>query len=122
MKDEKLCACFIDWQKAFDHVNWTKLTQILKGNCGGKWSCSWLRHCTRSWKVMGLICDGFCGIFCLLNPSGCDMALGWTVNIHTMKVCRGNRGIVPCVLTSTLGGGEWSTSCPDCFTLRKEPQ
>jgi len=29
--DEKLCVCFIDWQKAFDRVNWTKLMQILKG-------------------------------------------------------------------------------------------
>jgi len=28
--DEELCVCFIDWQKAFDHVNWTKLIQILK--------------------------------------------------------------------------------------------
>jgi hypothetical protein len=28
--DEELCACFIDWQKAFDLVNWTKLMQILK--------------------------------------------------------------------------------------------
>jgi hypothetical protein len=28
--DEELCACFIDWQKAFDRVNWTKLMQILK--------------------------------------------------------------------------------------------
>jgi hypothetical protein len=28
---EELCACFIYWQKAFDHVNWTKLMQILKG-------------------------------------------------------------------------------------------
>jgi hypothetical protein len=27
--DEELCACFIDWQKAFDRVNWTKLMQIL---------------------------------------------------------------------------------------------
>jgi hypothetical protein len=29
--DEELCAYFIDWQKAFDHVNWTKLILILKG-------------------------------------------------------------------------------------------
>jgi len=29
--DEELCVCFIDWQKAFDRDNWTKLTQILKG-------------------------------------------------------------------------------------------
>ena len=27
--DEELCVCFIDWQKAFDRVNWTKLMQIL---------------------------------------------------------------------------------------------
>ena len=28
--DEELCVCFIDWQKAFDRVNWTKLMQLLK--------------------------------------------------------------------------------------------
>jgi len=28
--DEELCVCFIDWQRAFDHINWTKLMQILK--------------------------------------------------------------------------------------------
>jgi len=28
--DEELCICFIDWQKAFDRVNWAKLMQILK--------------------------------------------------------------------------------------------
>jgi hypothetical protein len=28
--EEELCICFIDWQKAFDHVNWTKLMQILQ--------------------------------------------------------------------------------------------
>jgi hypothetical protein len=30
----KICffaVCFIDWQEAFDRVNWTKLMQILKG-------------------------------------------------------------------------------------------
>jgi len=31
--DEELCICFIDWQKTFDRVNWTKLMQIL--NIGG---------------------------------------------------------------------------------------
>ena len=30
--DEELCVCFIDWQNAFDPVNWTKLMQILKRN------------------------------------------------------------------------------------------
>ena len=30
--DEELCVCFIDWQKAFDRANWTKLMQILKRN------------------------------------------------------------------------------------------
>ena len=28
--DEELCICFIDWQKAFDRINWTKLMQTLK--------------------------------------------------------------------------------------------
>lgn len=28
--EEELCVCFIDWQKAFDRVNWIKLMQILK--------------------------------------------------------------------------------------------
>jgi len=28
--DEELSVCFIDWQKAFDRVNWTKIMQILK--------------------------------------------------------------------------------------------
>jgi len=28
-RDEELCICFIDWQKAFERVKWTKLMQIL---------------------------------------------------------------------------------------------
>jgi len=28
--DAELSVCFIDWQKVFDRVNWTKLMQILK--------------------------------------------------------------------------------------------
>jgi len=34
--DEKLCICFIQWQKAFDRVNWTKLMRILK-RTGSDW-------------------------------------------------------------------------------------
>jgi hypothetical protein len=29
--DSEVCICLIDWQKAFDRVNWTKLMQILRG-------------------------------------------------------------------------------------------
>ena len=29
--DAELCFCFIDWQKTFDQVSWTKLMQILEG-------------------------------------------------------------------------------------------
>jgi len=35
--DEELSVCFIDWQKAFDRVNWNKLMQILK-ETGIDWS------------------------------------------------------------------------------------
>jgi hypothetical protein len=28
--DEEVYACFIDWQKAFDRVRWTKLMETLK--------------------------------------------------------------------------------------------
>jgi len=28
--DAELCVCFIDWQKACDRVNWTKLMHIPK--------------------------------------------------------------------------------------------
>ena len=31
--DEELCACFTDWQRAFDRVSWTKLIQILEETC-----------------------------------------------------------------------------------------
>jgi hypothetical protein len=34
--DEELCACFIDWQKAFDCINRTKLMQILN-ETGSNW-------------------------------------------------------------------------------------
>jgi len=27
--EKELCECFIDWQKVFDRVKWTKLMQIL---------------------------------------------------------------------------------------------
>jgi len=30
--DAELCVCFIDWQKAFDRVNWTKINADPKGN------------------------------------------------------------------------------------------
>jgi hypothetical protein len=29
---EEVCACFIEWQKTFDFVDWTKFLQILKRN------------------------------------------------------------------------------------------
>jgi hypothetical protein len=40
---EEFCACFIDWQKEFDCVNWTKLMQILKLLTGMKEDCIWIR-------------------------------------------------------------------------------
>jgi hypothetical protein len=34
--EEEFCECLIDWQKAFERKNWTKLPQILKGT-GIEW-------------------------------------------------------------------------------------
>jgi hypothetical protein len=34
--DGELCACWIDWQPAFDRVNWTNLMLILEGT-GTEW-------------------------------------------------------------------------------------
>jgi hypothetical protein len=31
--EEEMCVCFIDWQRASDRVEWTKLMQILKDTC-----------------------------------------------------------------------------------------
>jgi hypothetical protein len=28
--DEEVGACFMNWKRAFDRLNWTKLMQILK--------------------------------------------------------------------------------------------
>ena len=34
--NEEMCLCFIDWQKAFDRVYWTKLLERLR-NIGVNW-------------------------------------------------------------------------------------
>ena len=33
---EEMCLCFIDWQKAFDRVDWTKLLEMLR-DIGDNW-------------------------------------------------------------------------------------
>jgi len=33
---EEMCLCFINWQKAFDRVGWTKLLEMLR-NIGVNW-------------------------------------------------------------------------------------
>ena len=33
---EEMCLCFIDWRKAFDRINWTKLLAMLR-NIGVNW-------------------------------------------------------------------------------------
>jgi hypothetical protein len=40
--------------------------------------------------------------------------------VHTMKACRGRRGIAPFILISALDGGGWSTSHLGHFTSGKE--
>jgi len=47
--------------------------------------CSWLRHCTTSWKVMGSVFHGVTGIFHWHKPSGCTMVIGSTQLLHEMS-------------------------------------
>jgi hypothetical protein len=54
------------------------------------WWCSWLRHCTTSRKVAGLIPDDVVGFFHWHNPSGRTMFLGSTqplTEMSTRNVC-----------------------------------
>jgi len=52
--DGELCICFIDWQKAFGRINWTKLMQILK-RTAIDWceirlaNCTWIRGLKYDW-------------------------------------------------------------------------
>ena len=45
---EEMCLCFIDWQKAFDRVDWTKLLEMLK-------------NIRVKWKECQLICNLYMG-------------------------------------------------------------
>ena len=47
------------------------------------WWRSWLRHCAKSWKVIGLIPDSVTGIF-HQRPCGRTMALGLTLPLTEM--------------------------------------
>ena len=38
-----MCLCFIDWQKSFDRVGWTKLLEMLR-NIGVNWREHQLIH------------------------------------------------------------------------------
>jgi len=53
--DDEVCTCFIDWQKAFDRVNWTKLMEIIR-RTGIDWperrlirNCTWIRRLNYDW-------------------------------------------------------------------------
>ena len=41
---EEMCLCFIDWQKAFDHVNWTKLLEMHRNIGVNRRECQLIRN------------------------------------------------------------------------------
>jgi len=60
---DELCDCFINWQKACDSVNWTKLMQILNGT-GMDWRDGRLisklymeRSVKMNWAKGGQMCE-----------------------------------------------------------------
>jgi hypothetical protein len=88
-----------------------KIKTVIFQNKGMQW-CSLLRSCATSWKVAGLIPDGFMVIFHLLEPSGHTVALESTQNRNEQQ-------------RYLLGGkgGQWaglttlSPSCADCLKI-----
>jgi hypothetical protein len=55
--DEELGVCFINWQNAFDSVDWTKLMQILNGTGIDRYekkkylsaNCAWITVLRYDW-------------------------------------------------------------------------
>jgi hypothetical protein len=72
-------------------------------------------HCARNRKVAGSFPVGVIGIFYLLNPFGCTMALRWTQPIREMSTrvisWEGGKG-VQCV-----GLTEIPSSCTNCLEV-----
>jgi hypothetical protein len=71
-KDSKLIVGFPGLRRLWWHLE------------GTRWR-SWLRHCSTSRKVVGLIPDGVIGIFHFRNPSSRTMALGSTQPLTEMS-------------------------------------
>ena len=76
---------------------------------------SWLRHCAKSQKIMGLIPDGITGIFNLHNSSGCPVALGLTQSLTEMST----RNISWRSRCPEHGLTTLLPSCADCLEIRK---
>jgi hypothetical protein len=96
-------------------ITWVDIHQVLYTRCvkGGTWWCGWLRHCSISWKVVGLIPNCVTGIFHWHNPSGRTMTLGSTQPLTEMSTrnnfwAKGNS----CIGLTTL-----PPSCVDCLKI-----
>jgi len=86
---------------------------------GMSW-CSWLRHYSTSWKVMGSIPGGVIGFFFYqLNHSGCTMGLGSTGPLTEMSIRAvswgGDKG------SQWVGLMTLPPSCANCLEIL-EPQ
>ena len=80
--------------------------------------CSWLRHCTISWKIVGSIPDGAIEIFDWHNPFGCTVTLGLIqplIEMSSQEYCLWGKGSW-CVGLTTL-----PPSCAECLEIW-EPQ
>ena len=73
---EEMCLCFINWQKAFDGVDWTKLLEIIR-NIGVNWRKRRLIHNlymrlnlgkTDSVKIGRAVRQG-----CCISPTLCNL-------------------------------------------------
>ena len=75
------------WVQTDKHCNTTVIKLLFWLAWGPTWWCSWLRHSTTIWNVVGSIPNAVTGIFHWHNP-GCTMALGLTQCLTEMSTIR----------------------------------
>jgi hypothetical protein len=85
----------------------TDIAVHIEARC---WWCSWLRNCTTSRKVAGLISRCVIGIYHRQNPLGRTMSLGSTESLTDMSKGKGKGKLYPRTCHES-SEGEYRCNC-----------